>query len=220
MSPYQNSTTATEHTKRRLEALCDGVFAVAMTLLVLDLGIPLLSQSSLDTEILRHLTELWPKFLAYFLSFLTIALVWVNHEFVFRFLNRMNSKLIWLNISILIFSALIPFTTSLVGEYSQSKIAVLLWGINGLITMGLVIVMWTYARKKGYFHAGISYQNVKIRKIVDIVTLSLAVIGISTSFFLPIVGMLIFGVIIMFHVIATALGFHEYKSVLSTGGDT
>jgi uncharacterized membrane protein len=212
MNAYRHSTLSTAHTQNRLETLSDGVFAVAMTLLVLDLAVPVISQPLTDAALLRHLIELWPKFLAYFISFLIIGITWVNHEFIFRFMSHINSRLIWLNIIMLMIVALLPFTTSLAGEYWQSQTAVILWGTNGMVTIALVIILWLYARRKNLLCIGISSQNVKIRRIVDILTVALLLVAIGSSFFLPILAMLVYGVLVVFHVIATALGLHEYKS--------
>ena len=212
MKANQHIESGTMYTKKRLEALSDGVFAVAMTLLVLDLFVPVVSQSSPDAELFRELIGLWPKLLAYFLSFMIIGVAWVNHEFIFRFMRQINSRLVWLNITILIVLVLLPFSTSLAGEYWQSQVAILIWGANGLVTIALIIILWTYARRKGFLRTGISPQNVKIRKIVDIASIALLLGAFGFSFYSPIVAMFFYGVMIIFHVVATAFGFHEYRS--------
>ena len=99
----------------RLEAFSDGVFAVAVTLLVLDIRPPHAATSS--SGLWHSLGDLWPHYAAYAVSFLVIGIVWVNHHAVMELVARVDRKLAFLNLLLLMAIALIPFATSLFAEY-------------------------------------------------------------------------------------------------------
>ena len=98
----------------RLEAFSDAVIAVAITLLVLDLRVP----SPAGTESLaRHLAGQWPSFAAYLVSFLTIGVIWINHDAMLRRLASADHSILTFNVLLLMCIVVLPFTTSLMAEY-------------------------------------------------------------------------------------------------------
>ena len=97
----------------RLEAFSDGVFAVAITLLALDLTVPGRGHGPL----LAQLTEKWPAFLAYLISFFMIGIVWVNHHVLVRAITKVDRTLLFLNLVLLLFVVLIPFATATEADY-------------------------------------------------------------------------------------------------------
>ena len=113
-------------TKNRLEAFSDGVFAIAITLLVIELHAPVLEPG----ETLAHGLWLeWPSYVAYLVSFLTIGVIWLNHHRVFTQVVRVDGPLLVLNLNLLLWTALIPFPTAVVADYlgqggEQAKTAV------------------------------------------------------------------------------------------------
>src|SRR5215813_1559635 len=115
--------------RSRLEAFSDGVIAVAITLLALDLVLPGRGHGTL----LEQLTEKWPAFVAYLISFLTIGIIWVNHHALVRSIKRVDRTLLFLNLMLLLFIVLIPFATGIMAEYLTSggqdaKVAMALYG--------------------------------------------------------------------------------------------
>jgi uncharacterized membrane protein len=114
-------------TKTRLEAFSDGVFAIAITLLVIELHAPAELEPG---ETLAHALWLeWPSYVAYLVSFLTIGVIWLNHHRVFTQIVRVDGPLLVLNLNLLLWTALIPFPTSVVADYlgqggEQAKTAV------------------------------------------------------------------------------------------------
>ncbi len=97
----------------RLEAFSDGVFAVAITLLALDLVVAGPGHGTLA----HQLADKWPSFAAYFISFLTIGIIWVNHHTVFKNLSEIDRTLLFLNLLLLFFVVSIPFATSTMATY-------------------------------------------------------------------------------------------------------
>ena len=142
-----NNITLT-HNKTRLEGLADGLFAIVMTLLVLELSIPVITGNSVSAELVEKLIGLWPKVLIYILSFVVLGTVWENHHTTFHYVARSDGKLAWMNIILLMFVALVPFSTSLLGNYSGTRVAAVIYGINFLIILGMHWLMWRYINRE------------------------------------------------------------------------
>ncbi len=117
-------------TTHRLEALSDGIFAIAMTLLVLNLNIPPMSESMAAAELPGKLLELWPHFFALAMSFFLLSVFWIIHHRQFHVIKRVDETLLWLNAATMLFIILIPFSTSLHGEYESTRIAALFFEGN------------------------------------------------------------------------------------------
>jgi uncharacterized membrane protein len=125
----------TELSVGRLVAFTDGVFAIAITLLVLNFDAP----TGPDSELLDQLTEQWPTLLAYFLSFAVIGRFWVVHHRVFQAVRRVDPRLLTLNLFYLAFVVLIPFTTEVLGDYGDTTEAVVLYAAA---LGGVAILNW------------------------------------------------------------------------------
>ena len=98
----------------RLEAFSDGVFAVAITLLALELALP---NPELHESLLHQLGDHWPSVAAYVVSFLTIGIIWVNHHALFRNIADVDRPLLFLNLLLLFFVVSIPFVTTMIADY-------------------------------------------------------------------------------------------------------
>ncbi len=122
--------------KTRIEAFSDGVFAVAITLLVLNLQVPQLAASVVSRELLPKLFELWPKLLIYVLSFVIVGIYWVAHHNTFNYIKRSDRFLLWLNLLLLLCIVFIPFPTALIGQYPEQQISVVIYG--GTLVIGCV----------------------------------------------------------------------------------
>ncbi len=109
-------------TKSRVEAFSDAIIAIIMTIMVLELSAP--SGSSLAS-----LTPLIPKFLAYALSYLFLAIYWVNHHHLFQAVERVSGGVLWANMVLLFWLSLIPFVTAWAGDNSMASIPVAVYGV-------------------------------------------------------------------------------------------
>jgi uncharacterized membrane protein len=112
-------TSAPARDTGRLEAFSDGVFAIAITLLVLDLRVP--TPSPGGTGLLAALLQLWPTYLAFVTSFATILIMWVNHHVIFRCIARTDQGIFLLNGLLLLCVAFVPFPTSVLSAYFQGR---------------------------------------------------------------------------------------------------
>src|SRR6476469_4747271 len=122
--------------KNRMETLTDGIFAVAMTLLVLDIGVPQISSTSavsIGTVLLTRLLDLWPKIFSFGISFIILAIYWMAHHRQFYYIKHIDRVLIWINITFLMAICLLPFSTSLLGEYRDQQISIFVYGGNSIM---------------------------------------------------------------------------------------
>jgi uncharacterized membrane protein len=137
--------------KNRIEALTDSIFAVVMTILVLDITVPQISSNSAvggvvaENELLKRLFDLWPKTLSFGISFTILAIYWMAHHRRFHSIKHSNRALIWINIMLLMAICLLPFSTSLLGEYREQEISILVYGGNSIIIASLLYIQWWYA---------------------------------------------------------------------------
>ncbi len=131
----------------RLEIFSDGVFAIAATLLVLEFTVT----AGRHAPSLGHqLLHLWPSYLAYTTSFLTIGIIWINHHHVMETIARVDRTFLFINTLLLLVVAFIPFPTRLVAHYlqrSDERAAVYLYGVTLLLMAVGFNVLWTYARR-------------------------------------------------------------------------
>jgi uncharacterized membrane protein len=133
--------------KNRMEALTDGLFSIAMTLLVLGLAVPASSQDPSNAGIVAMLASLLPDFLHYLIAFFILASFWIAHHAQAHRLRYIDRRYLWINIFALMFVALVPFSTSLAGDYSNDTAAAIVFEVNLLIIGLLFTAQGWYATK-------------------------------------------------------------------------
>src|SRR3989475_8757474 len=101
----------------RLEAFSDGVFAIAITLLVLEIHVPAPDATQHGRTLLTALRQLWPSYLGYALSFVTIGIMWANHHSIFRYVRRADRYFLLINVLFLMWISFLPFPTALLAAY-------------------------------------------------------------------------------------------------------
>jgi uncharacterized membrane protein len=133
----------------RVEAFSDGVFAIAITLLILAVGV---EQALAEGDLTQQLLDLWPAYLAYAASFLTIGIMWVNHHLVFRQFARVDRPLLLLNILLLMLIAFVPFPTRVVADHARlgddRQAAAFLYGITMTMTAIAFFAVWIYGSRR------------------------------------------------------------------------
>ena len=130
----------------RLEAFSDGVFAIAITLLILEVRLP-----SEDTGTLAHrLGQTWPSYVGFLISFITIGIMWVNHHTVMAQIARTDRRFLLANVGLLMCIAFVPFPTRVVAEHVRAegaRDAALLYGFTMVATAIMFSVTWFYASR-------------------------------------------------------------------------
>jgi uncharacterized membrane protein len=128
----------------RIEAFSDGVFAIIVTLLVLELKVPPLHDHHSVSELGNRLLELLPKFLSWLISFIIVCKFWLNHHHVLGFARHANYAMVWLNSFFLMGQSFIPFPTALMGEYAANPLAVSTFGAVMAVNTLLFITLHAY----------------------------------------------------------------------------
>ena len=131
--------------KARIEALTDGIFAIAMTLLVLDMKVPHLPKGVAAAALELRVYDLWPKFLIYVLSFVICAVFWVSHSIQFHYIRRADRAFLWINVVFMMFVAFIPFSTHLLSEHIEQRFAVIFYGCHLMAIWICLYFHWYYA---------------------------------------------------------------------------
>jgi len=134
---------------QRIEALSDGVFAIALTLLVLDIKVPEIEVKS-EEELLHSLAALAPKFLSYFLSFMMMGIFYTGQALQLSYIEKYDRNLNWNALFFLLAISLLPFTTAFLSEYIHFKIAVGIYWLNILLCGLLLLIHWNYAFRNDY----------------------------------------------------------------------
>jgi uncharacterized membrane protein len=137
--------------KHRVEALADGVFAIVMTLLVLELKVPELPRNVAQAELLRGIRELLPIFFSYFITFMLAASFWFFHHLYFHFIRHTTRALCWISLIFLMFVSLLPFSTGLLGHFLRQRVAQYFYFGNQLAIGAALLGHWIYARRANLF---------------------------------------------------------------------
>jgi uncharacterized membrane protein len=130
------------HDPARVLALSDGVFAIIITLLVLEIHVPDLAQGQTLVEALR---EVRPSFVAFLISFVVVAISWAGHRDLFALIRRTDRTLVWLNILYLLPLSILPFGASLLSRYDRDPIALEMYGFLLLAIAATRLGIWVYA---------------------------------------------------------------------------
>ena len=186
--------------KSRIAALVDGIFAVAMTLLVLDLKLPEGLKLSSDAEVWRQLLELTGRFSTYALSFIALGTFWIGHHSLFHFVRKVSRNLLWLNLLFLLFITLLPFSTNLLSAHTHLQIPIVVYGINLLLISLTSLLQLNYLAH----HPELSHDQLTPAWIAHVRrrTLTPAVIvlaSIAISFYRPHLALTAYWLLLVFH---------------------
>jgi TMEM175 potassium channel family protein len=136
----------------RLAGLSDGIFAVAMTILVLALTVPAVTEARSDSELGQALLKLLPNVITYVSSFLTLGIFWVGQQTQLSQLERSNRDYTWINLAFLLFVTVLPFSTGLLARFYLSRIALVEYWLNILVLGSLILIAAEYAARNGLFN--------------------------------------------------------------------
>ncbi len=125
----------------RLIFFSDAVFAIAITLLIIDIRLP----ANAGANLAGALRDLMPNFEGFVMSFLVIALYWMSHHRAFRYISHYDGRLVWINVLLLMSVVFLPFSSSLISAYGDQSLAVIFYATNLAIIGGLFLLLWVYA---------------------------------------------------------------------------
>ncbi|AXV40097.1 MULTISPECIES: TMEM175 family protein [Methanobacterium] len=180
MNPEDEKKPGLYFPTNRLETLTDGLFAIAMTILVVTIEIPMgpihTSQLFLQTT-----GEILPKYVVYFLSFLILAGFWINHHILFL-IKKTNLTLTWINVFWLMFITLVPLSTSIIAQFPQYQLSQFIFDLN-LLMIGLFSYMiWRYALDHDLIRENAKPYDPYIRRITLFMP-AIVFLSICISFF-------------------------------------
>lgn len=170
-------TTTFEIGKNRIEALSDGIFAIVMTLLILELHVPNLPATAANVEVTAALFGLWPKFVSYLVAFISLGVFWIAHHIMYLAVRRADRTLLWLNIVFFMFVSLLPFSTSVLNAFPHSLIGPFLFGANLALVGWLLFFQWRYVGSQPGMLA--SFVTIEYRSTVNFRMLA---VPIATTF--------------------------------------
>ncbi len=173
-------------TKGRLEAFSDGVLAIIITIMVLELKPP-------HEDSVQAILSLWPKFLSYLLSFVNIAIYWNNHHHMFQATQKINGVVLWLNAHLLFWLSLIPFVTAWMGENYFSTIPTIFYGIV-LLMSGIAYYFLAHSLQRLHGHTSTFSKALKNDRKGKLSVIMYAV-AIPLSFVHPMIAFSMFVVV-------------------------
>jgi uncharacterized membrane protein len=129
----------------RLKALTDGVIAIVITLLVLELTVPTVAAVRESGGLWPEVRDLWPEYLAYVLSFFIVGLLWLYHHNVFRHITRADGRLLLLNMLYLLFVSIMPFSSALVARHRDERLSAIIYGGSLFLAVAAIAGTFAYA---------------------------------------------------------------------------
>lgn len=138
-----------QFSKNRVEAFSDGIFAIIITLLVLEIKVPHLNENPSAIELMQSLLALFPKFSGWIISFFTVAVIWVNHHRIFKQFKQLDNGIFWWNAVLLLWTSFIPFPTAVMGDYPNNQTSIVLYGMVMALMALSFTLMRMYALRKG-----------------------------------------------------------------------
>jgi uncharacterized membrane protein len=163
----------------RLAALSDGVFAVAMTLLVLDLKVPPTAGIHSEGDLWRAIVALAPQLLLYIMSFMTLGIFWIGQQTQLNHLARSDRSLSWLHLGILCGVCLVPLSTHLLVDFITYRLALLLYWLNLLVLGGVLYASWSCAIATGLVKADLQPETMRAIRRRIIIAQTLYALGLA-----------------------------------------
>jgi uncharacterized membrane protein len=176
----------------RLEALGDGIFAVAMTILAIELRWPELKDTSIQAFV-NALHELWPRVSCYFISFVVLGIMWFGHRVMFEYIGRTNRYFIFLGILFYMMVCLVPLSTRFLAENSLQWGTIFVYGLNLSLCNLTLYAQWIYGIKhKGLLERTLPLEVQKEAKFLFLISPVVYLFAIIISIWIPVISLCIF----------------------------
>ncbi|MGA9160371.1 MAG: TMEM175 family protein [Actinomycetota bacterium] len=167
-----------QHDPARVLTLTDGVFAIVVTLLVLEIHVPDLAGGQSLRAALR---EVRPSFIAFLISFVVIAIAWAGHRDLFALIRRTDRSLVWLNFVYLLPVSLLPFGAALISRYEHESVALSLYGVLLLLIALTRLVVWLYATNRPH----LLYESIDRR----VKTIGILIVAVPAALYVLAIGL-------------------------------
>jgi uncharacterized membrane protein len=173
--------------KSRVEAFSDGIFAIIITLLVLEIKVPHIEEHHSSQTLLAALLKLFPKFMGWIISFFTVAVIWVNHHKLFKQFGQLDHGIFWWNALLLLWTTFIPFPTAVLGDYPENATSVIFYGlVMALMASSFTLMRWYVLRNPELFEETVDIGRFRKGTIASLIfgpVLYLS--GVAASFLHP-----------------------------------
>ncbi len=161
----------------------DAVFAIAITLLALDLRVPQISESTAASELPNALLELWPNAFSFLVSFWIIGGYWLAHHRIFHHVRAYDRRLLLINLLFLMWIVLLPFSSSLIGEYENLQLPVIVYAVHNILAGLTLSWLWRHALKDGRLvKTDLDPQAVRYNNLRALFLPTVFVVSIGISF--------------------------------------
>lgn len=168
--------------KQRMEALTDGVFAIAMTLLVLELRVPEAPRSIASMELLHKLEDQLPALFSFLVSFLYCGVLWILHHLAVHFFRHIQASLAWMNLLFLFAVSLLPFSCALLGHFLKNQAAEEIYFGNLFLAALLLLIQWWLAKQKNLLNDDDPRSARDIERRLTILPPALAASALATAY--------------------------------------
>jgi uncharacterized membrane protein len=195
-------------TRKRIEALADGLFATVMTILVLSLVVPTITGSNSEATLEADLIGLLPDFFAYIITFIFLGVLWISHQTMLSHIEVVDLKVIWINILLLLAIALSPFSTALLGRYPMQPAAVFTYGVNALAISVLFNILWFYPRLRRLTHEEPNPDIITKRSRIALVGPTVYGSAVAFSFIEPTISLGLYVFVTVFNLLFGGRYFH------------
>lgn len=176
----------------RLEALGDGIFAVAMTIMVIELRFPEMEDMSW-LSFKNALLSISPDFLCYFISFVVTGIMWFGHRMIFEFIGRTNRYFIFLGILFYMVVCLVPFSTKLLAQHTFKLFAIAIYGLNLSLCNLVLYTQWCYGiNRKSLLEREVTIEIKKTAKFLFLISPVVYSIAIIIAIRVPLISIIIF----------------------------
>lgn len=184
-------------TSNRMLALTDGIFAIAMTLLVLSIGVPSISGQISNIAIEKSLYTVLSPFFSFILSFILLAMFWVANHRQLHYVKHVDDAFLWINIIWLLFIVTVPFSTELTGKYGGYTISQIIFNLNLLGIAFFLYLSWRYATKKGLVSKKANKDRIRSIKRTCILFIVICLVATVLSIISPIWSSLVYLILLL-----------------------
>ncbi len=169
----------------RIETLVDGIFAIAMTIMVLNLDVPEINGPLTVSTFQNAVYSIWPSILSLALCFILLGVFWSIHHRTFHQIKHVDKVLLWINMIWLLFIVLVPFSNSLTGQYPQFVLSHLVFNLNMLGIALFLSLNWYYANWRNFIHEKVDPVRITVFKRVYLAFILITLLALGLSFIIP-----------------------------------